>query len=145
MDNKNDHHQSRFLEAPFIRMLRMRSASLTIFSDTLKIVNDSYLNMQCFFWFYIHTRHIHISYLENSTYSGVKKPIVYIDWLWSEFSCTYLHSRYRTKILKWSPQGLLFQGLLKGQESKSWVFFEGPRRVWGPQKSEKKSFLKTHK
>ena len=72
----------------------------TIFSDTLKIVNDSYLNMQCFFWFYIHTRHIHISYLDNSTYSGVKKPIVYIDWLWSEFYCTYLHSYWSMKLVR---------------------------------------------
>ena len=30
MHNKNDHHQSRFLEALFVRMLRMRSASLKI-------------------------------------------------------------------------------------------------------------------
>ena len=34
MDNKkkkkNDHQESRFLEAPFVRMLRMRSASLKI-------------------------------------------------------------------------------------------------------------------
>ena len=28
--NKNDEDQSRFLEAPFVRMLRMRSASLKI-------------------------------------------------------------------------------------------------------------------
>ena len=29
---KNDDHQSRFLEAPFVRMLRMRSASLKMVS-----------------------------------------------------------------------------------------------------------------
>ena len=28
MDNKNDEDESGFLEAPFVRMLRMRSASL---------------------------------------------------------------------------------------------------------------------
>ena len=31
---------------------------------------------------------------------------------------------------------------LKGQESKSWVFFEGPRRLRGSQKSEKFNFSK---
>ena len=36
-------------------------------------------------------------------------------------------------------QGPLFQGIPKGQESKSWVFFEGPRRFWGPQKQERKN------
>ena len=30
--NDDDHHQSRFLEAPFVRMLRMRSASLKMVS-----------------------------------------------------------------------------------------------------------------
>ena len=30
MQKNDDHHQSRFLEAPFVRMLRMRSASLKI-------------------------------------------------------------------------------------------------------------------
>ena len=32
---KND-HQSRFLEAPFVRMLRMRSASLKINGETIQ-------------------------------------------------------------------------------------------------------------
>ena len=46
-------------------------------------------------------------------------------------------TRYRTKNLKRLVQGLDFKGILKGQESKSWDFFEGPRRFRGPQKSEK--------
>ena len=29
-DDNDDHHQSRFLEAPFVRMLHMRLASLKI-------------------------------------------------------------------------------------------------------------------
>ena len=40
------------------------------------------------------------------------------------------------------PQGPLFKGIPKGQESKSWVFFEGPRRFRGPQKTEKNIFSK---
>ena len=36
-------------------------------------------------------------------------------------------------------QGLVFWGIPKGQESKSWVVFEGPRRFWGPQKQERKN------
>ena len=50
--------------------------------------------------------------------------------------------RYRTIFLKRFIQGLVFKGILKGQESKSWDFFEGPRRFRGPQKSEKLNFLK---
>ena len=38
MDNKND-HQSRFLEAPFVRMLRMRSASLKM-NSFLRFVEE---------------------------------------------------------------------------------------------------------
>ena len=58
-----------------------------------------------------------------------------------------MHSniRYRTKNLKRFIQGLVFKGILKGQESKSWDFFEGPRRFRGPQKSEKIYFLKRTK
>ena len=56
-----------------------------------------------------------------------------------------LISRYRTKNLKRFIQGLVFKGILKGQESKSWDFFEGPRRFRGPQKSEKIYFLKRTK
>ena len=50
-------------------------------------------------------------------------------------------SRYRTIFLKRLIQGLVFKGILKGQESKSWIRFEGPRRFRGPQKSEKFNFL----
>ena len=32
MQKNDDDHQSRFLEAPFVRMLRMRSASLKMVS-----------------------------------------------------------------------------------------------------------------
>ena len=39
-------------------------------------------------------------------------------------------------------QGLVFQRIPKGQESKSLVFFEGPRRFLGPQNSEKFNFPK---
>ena len=53
-----------------------------------------------------------------------------------------LRIRYRKISLKRLTQGLLFKCILKDQESKSWVFFEGPRRFWGPQKSEKFNFLK---
>ena len=53
--------------------------------------------------------------------------------------------RYRTKNLKRFIQGLVFKGILKGQKSKSWDFFEGPRRFRGPQKSEKIYFLKRTK
>ena len=53
-----------------------------------------------------------------------------------------LLSRYRTIFLKRFIQGLVFKGILKGQESKSWDFFEGPRRFRGPQKSEKFNFSK---
>ena len=56
---------------------------------------------------------------------------------------TYI--RYRTKNLKRFIQGLVFKGILKGQESKSWDFFEGPRRFRGPQKSEKFYFSKRTK
>ena len=55
------------------------------------------------------------------------------------------NSRYRTKNLKRFIQGLVFKGILKGQESKSWDFFEGPRRFRGPQKSEKFYFSKRTK
>ena len=58
------------------------------------------------------------------------------------FSNLYLPSRYRTIFLKMFIQGLVFKGILKGQESKSWDFFEGPRRFRGPQKSEKFVFSK---
>ena len=34
----------------------------------------------------------------------------------------------------------VFKGILKGQESKSWDFYEGLRRFKGPQKSEKTNF-----
>ena len=40
---------------------------------------------------------------------------------------------------------IVFKGTLKGQESKSWDFFEGPRRFRGPQKSEKFYFSKRTK
>ena len=50
-------------------------------------------------------------------------------------------NRYRTFFQKRFIQGLVFKGILKGQESKSWDFFEGPRRFRGPQKSEKFDFL----
>ena len=53
--------------------------------------------------------------------------------------------RYRTKNLKRFIQGLVFKGILKGHESKSWDFFEGPRRFRGPQKSEKFHFSKRTK
>ena len=36
----------------------------------------------------------------------------------------------------------VFKGILKGQESKSWDFYEGLRRFKGPQKSEKFNFSK---
>ena len=64
--------------------------------------------------------------------------VVYNDFRW-------LVSRYRTKNLKRFIQGLVFKGILKGQESKSWDFFEGPRRFRGPQKSEKFYFSKRTK
>ena len=35
-----------------------------------------------------------------------------------------MDGRYRTKNLKRFIQGLVFKGILKGQESKSWDFFE---------------------
>ena len=53
-----------------------------------------------------------------------------------------MYTRYRTIFLKRFIQGLVFKGILKGQESKSWDFFEGPRRFRGPQKSEKFNFSK---
>ena len=56
-------------------------------------------------------------------------------------SVNLLH-RYRTKNLKRFIQGLVFKGILKGQESKSWDFFEGPRRFRGPQKLGKFDFSK---
>ena len=62
-----------------------------------------------------------------------------------EYARTYLQTRYRTKNLKRFIQGLVFKGILKGQESKSWDFFEGPRRFRGPQKSEKFYFSKRTK
>jgi hypothetical protein len=52
----------------------------------------------------------------------------------------YLTTRYRIIFLKRFIQGLVFKGILKGQESKSWDFFECPRRFRGPQKSEKFNF-----
>ena len=37
MEENDDDHQSRFLEAPVVRMLRMRSASLkTVFEKFMK-------------------------------------------------------------------------------------------------------------
>ena len=61
-------------------------------------------------------------------------------------SCNHcIYSRYRTKNLKRFIQGLVFKGILKGQESKSWDFFEGPKRFRGPQKSEKKISKRTNK
>ena len=60
---------------------------------------------------------------------------------WRELANEW-NSRYRTIFLKRFIQGLVFKGILKGQESKSWDFFEGPRRFRGPQKSEKFNFLK---
>ena len=62
-----------------------------------------------------------------------------------EFSTTGTNKqqlRYRTIFLKRFIQGLVFKGTLKGQESKSWNFFEDPRRFRGPQKSEKFNFSK---
>ena len=56
-----------------------------------------------------------------------------------------LDSRYRTKKLKRFIQGLVFKGILKGPESKSWDFFEGPRKFRGPQKSEQFEFSKRTK
>ena len=53
-----------------------------------------------------------------------------------------MDSRYRTIFLKRFIQGLVFKGILKGPESKSWDFFEGPRRFKGPQKTEKFYFSK---
>ena len=50
--------------------------------------------------------------------------------------------RYRTMFLKRFIQGLVFKGILKGQESNSWDFFEDPRRFRGPQKLEKFNFSK---
>ena len=55
---------------------------------------------------------------------------------------TSLDTRYRTIFLKRLIQGLVFWCILKDQESKSWVFFEGPRRFRGPQKSEKVNLSK---
>ena len=53
--------------------------------------------------------------------------------------------RHRTILLKRLIQGLVFYYIPKGQEFKSWVFFEGPRRFRGPQKSEKFYFSKRTK
>ena len=50
--------------------------------------------------------------------------------------------RHRTILLKRLIQGLVFYYIPKGQEFKSWVFFEGPRRFRGSQKSEKFNFSK---
>ena len=58
---------------------------------------------------------------------------------------TKMTNRYRTKNLKRFIQGLVFKGILNGQESKSWDFIEGPRRFRGPQKSEKFNFSKRTK
>ena len=69
--------------------------------------------------------------LENVKVKGVNSDL---KLSYDDMSC-----RYRTNFLKWLAQGLLFKGILKGQESKSWVFFEGPRRFWGPQKQERKN------
>ena len=61
------------------------------------------------------------------------------------FNSFTVYIRYRTKNLKRFIQGLVFKGILKGQESKSWDFFEGPRRFRGPQKSENFYFSKRTK
>ena len=53
--------------------------------------------------------------------------------------------RHRTILLKRLIQGLVFYYIPKGQEFKSWVFFEGPRRFRGPQKSENFYFSKRTK
>ena len=53
--------------------------------------------------------------------------------------------RHRTILLKRLIQGLVFYYIHKGQEFKSWVFFEGPRRFRGLQKSEKFNFSKRTK
>ena len=63
----------------------------------------------------------------------------------SKFTSWSIYNRYRTKNLKRFIQGLVFKGILKGQESKSWDFFEGPRRFRGPQKSENFYFSKRTK
>ena len=84
-----------------------------------------------------------------------KIPLAFFDFVVVRYSGTgtskrifirlALKIRYRTTILKRFIQGLVFKGILKGQESKSWDFFEGPRRFRGPQKSEKLNFLKRTK
>ena len=51
-------------------------------------------------------------------------------------------SIYRTIFLKWSVQGLVFWGILKGQESKIWALFALYRSSWGPQKFKNFYFLK---
>ena len=45
-----------------------------------------------------------------------------------------LDSGYRIILLKWSAQGLVFHGILKGQESKIWVRLTLNRSSLGPQK-----------
>ena len=51
-------------------------------------------------------------------------------------------TRYRAIFLKMSTQGIVFYCILKSQEFKIRVFFEGLRRYRGPQKSEKFNFSK---
>ena len=47
-----------------------------------------------------------------------------------------LLTRYRTKNLKRFNKDIVLKGIIKSKESKSWDFFEGPRRFRGSQKSE---------
>jgi hypothetical protein len=56
-------------------------------------------------------------------------------------SCIF-YSRYRTIFLKWLPQGLVFLGILKGQESIIWALLALNRSFWGPQNFKNFDFSK---
>ena len=73
----------------------------------------------------------------------IPNPIVNLDFhMTSDPTLWWVGIRYRTIFFKRFIQGLVLRGILKGQESKSWNFFEDPRRFRGPQKSENLNFLK---
>ena len=79
MDNKNDEDESRFLEAPFVRMLRMRSASLKInFSPKghikINIKFKFFLHKQSVnHWVCYQTRHALVGNLARSVEIAEKK------------------------------------------------------------------------
>ena len=84
--------------------------------------------------------HLKWSFNQKTKNTGLKIFVLFVV----QASTTRKSSKKATKAvnLKRFIQGLVFKGILKGQESKSWDFFECPRRFRGPQKSEKFNFSK---